>query len=340
MVLYRLARIAVDEAHCISEWGHDFRPSFKELRWFRDTFPDVPIICLTATATSQVRQDVIKTLGMSEANLKVFAMTTSRKNLHYEVRFKSDEEDHYNDFLAWLKKVHKRRVEQPDRRAELERNNERLDNVSGIIYTLFRQDCENLAARLRSSGIGAKPYHAGLRNDDKAETLQRWVNNDEGYDVIVATTAFGMGIDKENVRFVVHWQLPKSFEGFYQEVGRAGRDGRASICIMYYSREDRDRAYNRLSKDASNGKEKSNLEARVKSLQALVNYCEDTDNCRHKMICRYFGEREVPECDYACDWHKDSKGLKRAKLNGLADEEFVSTQREMGRYDIGYEGYD
>ncbi|TVY91790.1 ATP-dependent DNA helicase [Lachnellula willkommii] len=333
-----LARIAVDEAHCISEWGHDFRPSFKELRWFRVTFPEVPIICLTATATLQVRKDVITTLGLSEDNLKVFTMTTNRKNLHYEVRFKCDEEDHYNDFLSWLKGIHKRRSENVGRRQELERVHERLDNVSGIIYALYRSDCDNLAARLRSDGIGAKPYHAGLHNDEKKETLKRWVNNEKGFDVIVATTAFGMGIDKENVRFVVHWQLPKSFEGYYQEAGRAGRDGKASACIMYYSREDRDRAYNRLSRDA---KEKnSNLEARMNSLQALVNYCEDIETCRHKMICKYFGEKEVPECDYACDWHKDPKGLKKAKDKGLKDEEWVSTQREMGRFDNSYEGYD
>ncbi|KAH8786054.1 recQ family helicase-like protein RecQ [Hyaloscypha finlandica] len=330
-----LARIAVDEAHCISEWGHDFRPSFKELRWFRDNFPEVPIICLTATATEQVRNDCINILGLSPTKLKVFTMSTSRKNLHYEVRFKSDEEDHFDNFLGWLKGAHRRRSENMARRAELEKEGERLDNVSGIIYTIFRQDCETLAARLRHCGIGAKPYHAGLPNNEKNETLQRWVNNDKGYDVIVATTAFGMGIDKEDVRFVAHWQLPKSFEGFYQEAGRAGRDGKASICIMYYSREDRDRAYNRMSKDS---KEKSNLEARVKSLNALVAYCEDVETCRHRMICRQASD--VPECEYACDWHKDVAKLKRAKQNGLQSEEWVSTQREMGRYDGGYDGYD
>lgn len=265
-------------------------------------------------------------------------MTTFRRNLHYEIRFKSDEEDHYNDFLSWLKGIHKRRAENVGRRLELDRVNERIDNVSGIIYTLYRSDTEALAARLRLDGIGAKPYHAGLRNDEKKETLERWVNNDKGYDVIVATTAFGMGIDKENVRFVVHWQLPKSFEGYYQEAGRAGRDGKASACIMYYSREDRDRAYNRISRDS---KEKnSNLEARMKSLQALVFYCEDMNTCRHKVICKYFGEEEVPNCEFACDWHKDAKGLRKRRDKGLKDEEWVSTQREMGRFDSGFEGYD
>ncbi|KAJ5051453.1 uncharacterized protein L3040_001230 [Drepanopeziza brunnea f. sp. 'multigermtubi'] len=332
-----LARIAVDEAHCISEWGHDFRPSFKGLCFFRESFPDVPIICLTATATAQVRNDVIAILKLDQSNLKVFTMTTSRQNLHYEVRFKSDEDDHYSDFLGWLRAVHRRRAENSARRVELERINERPNNVSGIIYTLYRSDCEALAARLCKSGIGAKPYHAGLSTEEKNDTLHRWINNFEGYDVIVATTAFGMGIDKEDVRFVVHWQLPKSFEGFYQEAGRAGRDGKASACIMYYSREDRDRTFNRMKKDT---KEKSNLEARVKSLQALVDYCENVDTCKHHVITKYFGEKEVPECDYACDWHKDAKKLRKEKMNNLMSEEWVSTQAGLGAFNSGYEGYD
>src|SRR5205814_1364966 len=130
---------------------------------------------------------------------------------HYEVRFKSDEEDHFDDFLCWIQSIYKRRMEDSSRRAELEARGERFDNVPGIIYTLYRKDCEAIAARLREHKVGARPYHAGLSNLEKTDTLTRWINNEVGYDVIVATTAFGMGIDKENVRFVVHWQIPKSF---------------------------------------------------------------------------------------------------------------------------------
>ena len=148
-----------------------------------------------------------------------------------------------------------------------------------------------------------------------------------------------MGIDKENVRFVVHWYMPKTFEGFYQEAGRAGRDGKASLCILYYSREDRDRAVYRMSKDVGGAGEKAaQVEGRAKSFQKLVEYCENTKRCRHKVISEYFGETEAPGCDFACDWCKDAKGLKRRKEEGLASEEWVSTQRH--REDFYGEGYD
>jgi RecQ family ATP-dependent DNA helicase len=337
-----LARIAVDEAHCVSEWGHDFRPSFQQLSWFKIEFPDVPIICLTATATARVRDDIIKTLALDASKLKMFRMTTSRPNLHYEVRFKSDDEDHYSDFLAWLKATHARRAANPERVTQLTTQNQRADNVSGIIYTLFRKDCESLAARLRGDGIGAKPYHAGLPHAERADALSGWVANKAGYDVVVATTAFGMGIDKENVRFVVHWQIPKSFEGFYQEAGRAGRDGKASVCILYYGREDRDRAANMLGRDQSRqptkgagvAAQQEMFNNRGKSLHALVSYCEATNKCRHRMIAEYFADEEVPPCDFACDWCKDAVALVKRKEKGLATEEWCSTQRAEGRYDI------
>ncbi|KIV99290.1 uncharacterized protein PV09_09058 [Verruconis gallopava] len=337
-----LARIAIDEAHCISEWGHDFRPKFQELRFFKDQFPDVPMICCTATATQRVREDVVCMLGLSPNKVKVFTMTTCRPNLHYEVRFKSDETDQYGDFIKWLKATHARRASS-QRAAQLAQSNERLDNVSGIIYTIYRRDCEALAEQLRRDGIGARPYHAGLSNEEKDRNLAGWVANMEGYDVIVATTAFGMGIDKEDVRFVVHWQIPKSFEGFYQEAGRAGRDGKASVCIMYYSREDGARAFQLLDAD---GQRKQNsvakgathavdhIQMRKASLTALVNYCEEVGRCRHQMICDYFGEEITAPCDYACDWHKYGDKLASIKDRVLVSEEWADTQTQAGAYAV------
>ncbi|KXS97981.1 hypothetical protein AC578_3126 [Pseudocercospora eumusae] len=336
-----LARIAVDEAHCISEWGHDFRPSFKELNWFKKEFPDIPMICCTATATQAVREDVISTLALDPTKLKTFTMTTSRPNLHYELRFTNDNEDRYDNLLAWIRATHARRANNPTRSQELTQRGERPTNVPGIIYTWYRKDTEALATRLQSDGIGAKPYHAGLSVEQKDDHLTGWVKNREGYDIIVATTAFGMGIDKDNVRFVVHWQIPKSFEGYYQEAGRAGRDGKASMCILYYSREDRDRAAHMMQREIQklNNGRSSNVKAnynRGKSLQALIGFCESVSKCRHKMIAKYFGEETTPPCDWACDWHKDAKGLAERKEKNLASEEWVATQNQMGTYSNDY----
>jgi RecQ family ATP-dependent DNA helicase len=331
-----LARIAIDEAHCISEWGHDFRRDFKRLSWFRQTFPDVPIMCLTATANHKIRDDVLTTLGINSGNLKSFTQTVHRPNLHLEIKYTRDEHDNrLADFVGWIKQVYERRRE-PARKKELERAGERVDGVPGIIYTMSRDECESLAQQLREADIGARPFHARLPPAEKEATLNRWIANDEGYDIIVATTAFGMGIDKENVRFVVHWRLPKSFEGYYQEVGRAGRDGNASYCFLYYSREDLERVLRLIRKEKGDGGS-SNQSARVESLHALSRYCENTRHCRHAQICEYFGEKKAKdlECDYACDYHKDPQGLQRRFERGLATEEWVSTQGE----NLGSAGY-
>lgn len=336
-----LARIAIDEAHCISEWGHDFRKDFHRLSWFRESFPEVPIMCLTATANPLVRADILKTLridGESERT-KTFLMSPARHNLHLEIRYTKDEDDsRLSDFLRWIRGVYERRKAQ-DRRTELIGLGERPDNVPGIIYTISRDECESLSTALRNEGIGARPFHARLSKEVKEDTLARWINNEPGYDIIVATTAFGMGIDKNNVRFVVHWRLPKSFEGYYQEAGRAGRDGNASYCFLYYSREDLERLTRMIRGDSKDG---PNMEAKLKSLQALAMYCENVDMCRHAIICKYFGDTEVPECDFACDFHKDPDDLGRRFRRGLATEEFVSTQAMQGTYDEcdGYDGYD
>lgn len=292
-------------------------------------------MCLTATANPQVRQDVLSILKLDRTpeKTKEFLMNPQRQNLHLEIRYTKDEGDRLSDFLRWIKGVYDRR-KADERRAELEQVNERVESVPGIIYTISRDECESLSAALRDEGIGARPFHAKLTKEVKEETLSKWINNVPGYDIIVATTAFGMGIDKNNVRFVVHWRIPKSFEGYYQEAGRAGRDGNASYCFLYYSREDLERVMRMIRSDS---KEETNQIARLKSLQALAQYCEDTDKCRHDTICKYFGETSTPNCDFACDWHKDPQELETRFMRGLASQEWVSTQAMQGTYDAYYD---
>ena len=345
-----LARIAIDEAHCISEWGHDFRPAYCHLSYFRSAYPTVPIICLTATATSPVRMDIIKTLGLNPTMTKTFIASNTRRNLVYEVRFTCDESDNrFTWLLSWLQKIYARRANDPSRSQEISREREsniqRPDAISGIIYVPYRSDCDTLSSRLRDNNIGAAPYHAGLSTLERSACQNKWIASAPGYDIIVATTAFGMGIDKQDVRFVVHWSLPKSFEGYYQEAGRAGRDGRVARCLLFYSREDRDRVGYRIGRDAGNGgngagngggdagmSKETQLKSRAESFQALVKYCEQTDRCRHQAIGDFFEEKMAEPCDRACDFCVERVGLKKRKKEGLASEVWVSTQRERGDF--------
>ena len=353
-----LSRIAIDEAHCISEWGHDFRPAYCHLSHFRLAYPTTPIICLTATAPPFVRADIIKTLGLDPADTKIFVASTTRHNLVYEVRFTSDESDNrFSWLLSWLQKIYARRANDPTRSQEISKessaNNQRPEAIAGIIYVTYRSDCDTLSARLREHNIGAAPYHAGLSNHERNECQNKWIASTPGYDIIVATTAFGMGIDKQDVRFVVHWSLPKSFEGYYQEAGRAGRDGRVARCLLFYSREDRDRIGYRIARDdGDNGQrdgsggggggaakqKKTQLKSRAESFQALVKYCEQTDRCRHVIVGDFFGEADVEPCNQGCDVCMEGQGLKKRKSEGLASEEWVSTQRQ--REDFYGDEYD
>ena len=357
-----LSRIAIDEVHCVSEWGHDFRTAYCELSHFRSTYPNVPIICLTATATPTVRTDIMKSIGLDTTTIKNFIASTTRRNLIYEVRFTSDESDsRFSWLLSWLQKVYARRANDTSRSQEVagaaSPNIQRSDAIAGIIYVPFRADCDSLSSRLRDKGIGAAAYHGGLSAIERTTCQQRWIESVPGYDIIVATTAFGMGIDKADVRFVIHWSLPKSFEGYYQEAGRAGRDGTIARCLLFYSREDRDRVGYRLGKDIgkkshsnkshsnkSNGNNgaasnrETKAKSRAESFQALVKFCEETDRCRHVIIGEFFGEDGVKACGGVCDYCMEGKGLRKRKNDGLASEEWVSTQRE--REDFYGEEYD
>jgi ATP-dependent DNA helicase RecQ len=263
---------AIDEAHCLSEWGHDFRPDYLFLSQIRDNFPNIPIAAFTATATSKVQDDIIRLLKLLDP-LTVRA-SFNRQELHYQVKPKTEVLSQISAFI----KNH------PDE--------------SGIVYRISRKDVEKTATHLRSRGISALPYHAGLSKEERTEN-QELFNNDR-IDVIVATTAFGMGVNKENIRYVIHGDLPKSMEGYYQETGRAGRDGMPSNCLLFFSTGDIAKQkyfINQIEDTKEQDKSKDNLNCIVRF--ATVNVC------RRKQILEYFGEVHNGECEN-CDVCNDT----------------------------------
>ncbi|MBE0676786.1 MAG: DNA helicase RecQ [Bacteroidales bacterium] len=258
---------AIDEAHCISEWGHDFRPEYRRIRPMIDTIGRSPIIALTATATPKVQHDIQKNLGILDA--AIFKSSFNRPNLYYEVRPKQDVT---KEIIKYI------------------RNN---TGKSGIIYCLSRKKVEELAESLKVNGIKALPYHAGMDSATRTANQDKFLM--EEADVIVATIAFGMGIDKPDVRYVIHYDIPKSLEGYYQETGRSGRDGGEGNCITYYSYSD----IQKLEK-FMHGKPIAEQEIGRQLLLETVSYAESSV-CRRKLLLHYFGEEYEPENCEACD---------------------------------------
>ena len=280
--------IAIDESHCISEWGHDFRPEYRKLSDLRNSFPNVPVIALTATATPRVRSDIVAHLRLQDP--KIYTASFNRHNLSYSVFPKEDPVNQILDFL----KLH--------------------PGKSGIIYCQSRKTTERLAARLIQQGHQAVPYHAGLSSEERSRH-QDLFQEDE-VQIVCATIAFGMGINKPDVRFVIHYDLPKNIEGYYQETGRSGRDGAASECLLLFSpadvikhlhfiEEKQDQQDRRIAKD---------------QLEQMIHYAE-TSSCRRKTLLNYFGEQFPSENCGNCD---NCKSPPRFYDGTLAAQKFLS----------------
>jgi len=294
---WNIAQIAIDEAHCISEWGHDFRPEYRELKKLRTHFPDVPIMALTATATERVRDDIIKQLKLRDPCC--YFASFNRPNLTYRVVAKSSA---YQQVLEFIRA---------------------RPNESGIVYCASRKSTDALAEKLTKDGIKALPYHAGMEPRERTRNQEAFLRDDAR--VITATIAFGMGINKPNVRFVIHHDLPKNIEGYYQETGRAGRDGLPSECVLLFSVGD-------VVKQRRFIEEKSESEQRIahEQLRTMIAYAE-TRHCRRATLLQYFGESWPPSVE---------AGVLPALASGYAADTAATTAPTMERREISCNGCD
>ncbi|WP_341220951.1 DNA helicase RecQ [Polaribacter atrinae] len=281
--------VAIDEAHCVSMWGHDFRPEYTQLKVFRNSLPHVPFMALTATADKSARKDIENQLGLS--NSKLFISSFDRKNLSIEVRGQVAKKKKLEEITSFIK---------------------RRKNESGIIYCLSRKNTEEVANYLKKEGHSVAFYHAGMNHEERESTQTDFINDD--IKIVVATIAFGMGIDKSNVRFVIHYNLPKNLEGYYQEIGRAGRDGLPSETVLYYNMRD----FVLYSQFADGG---ANSDMQKEKLNRMLQFAE-AKSCRRKILLSYFGEHlteNCGNCDVCENPPKDFEGtiLTQKALSGI-----------------------
>eukprot|EP00644_Phytophthora_capsici_P011913 jgi/Phyca11/543471/estExt2_Genewise1Plus.C_PHYCAscaffold_120219 len=275
-----LARFVIDEAHCVSQWGHDFRPEYSKLGLLKKTFPDVPLMALTATAPPKVITNVKRSLKISKG--LVFSMSFNRQNLSFEVRDKPRGSDKVamEELYKLISTTYPR-------------------DAVGIVYCMTKQDCEDVADYLFDRGLSADFYHAGQSATDRHMVQEAWQNGQ--LSIVCATIAYGMGIDKPDVRYVIHFSVAKSIEGYYQEAGRAGRDGKPSQCILFYSPRDVSRMRNILSMPQK-GMTKETRARHMDKLRSMAEFCEDDTTCRRQLLLSYFGQEfQRAGCNRTCD---------------------------------------
>uniref|UniRef100_A0A8C6TN70 ATP-dependent DNA helicase n=1 Tax=Neogobius melanostomus TaxID=47308 RepID=A0A8C6TN70_9GOBI len=333
-----LSYLAVDEAHCVSQWGHDFRPDYLKLGLLRPKLPGVPCLALTATAPKNVQEDIVQSLRLQPP--LYFITPVFRSNLHYDVIFRELLPNAYVHLHAFIKQA-------------LTLDSGAKEQGCGIVYCRTREACETVAHQLTKLGVLSKPYHAGLKASDRSEVQNEWMQGKVL--VIVATISFGMGVDKANVRFVAHWNLAKSLASYYQESGRAGRDGLPSSCRTYYSAKDKQQLSFLIQQEINpkTGNIKDADKAAMRAFEAMVKYCEQEGRCRHATISNYFGD-QTPKCSGTCDFCANPKVVRaqiaRAAVlssNSHAQSReasgpfgFLSDQYEGGRKGYGFERHD
>uniref|UniRef100_A0A915AP47 ATP-dependent DNA helicase n=3 Tax=Parascaris univalens TaxID=6257 RepID=A0A915AP47_PARUN len=356
--------LVVDEAHCVTHWGHDFRPDYLKLGNLRSLAPEVRWIALTATANPKAQEDILKQLKLS--NVRMFKASTFRANLHYDVILKDliecVPERHLALFvMKALSCIEKKNndtkgttivdVCSPSTSAsKRESHGQRVFTGSGIVYCRTREECEKMAMRLTEEGVPARAYHAGLNNKVRDRVQEEWMKNE--IPIIAATISFGMGIDKADVRVVVHWTASQNLAAYYQESGRAGRDGKRSYCRVYYSRDDRQLLNFLINQDIRKTRakkiDKKLIDEQIKAAQhgfeKMIEFCEKP-GCRHVAFAKYFGDEDTRPCRVSCDYCKDPKACEEA-LTRFNEESWKmvinSGYRKRGHsnYDDGflYEG--